>query len=250
MDYVVTSRDDILLDGVSAKTCGVIVEVPPPVPMAQQRYTEYNVGKDSDFVSSDDSFACVSYRITVRRLLQPGDFRGGKFYALLATARTLQLSRNPDRYYKIAAVQSVEPSAAYRGQEIRYDIDFLLYPFAYHTKNAPVTMGSLDPDITNPGTRYSRPLYKVTHGGTGCDLVVNGAVCKIQPWTDKNGLTTYPPSPIYIDAERMVAYSLSGADMVNATKFTDGDLPFLNPGRNTAYTTGSSLEITGNWRDY
>lgn len=251
MGYIVTTRDNITINGVSARYVGLCANMPQPVPPAKQRYTAYNVGGDTDFVDVDDSYENVSYTVSLRRLLQPQDLRGGDVYAWLAGANRLELTRNPGRYYRVQAVDAVDPTAPeqLRGQEVGFRITFLLAPFAYHTENTPVTMG-LDPEIINPGTRYSRPLYKITHSGTGCNLVVNGEILTVKPWTSKNGLTTLPPSPIWIDAERMVAYTISGTDMINATKYTDGAFPFLNPGRNTAYTTGDSLEITGNWRDY
>ena len=239
MAYIVRTRDDIILDGVSARSVGLIIEIVPPVPMAVQRYSQWQTGLDSDFVEPDDSFEDVVYTLTARKLLSPDDFRGGSIYALLANAKKLQLTRNPGRYYRINRLNGAEPSAnaVYRGNEVVYRITFSLAPFAYYTENTPVTMG-LDPVITNPGTRYSRPVYKITHNGA-CQLVVNNQHLKIY---------STAPSPIFIDAERMFAYSATNQ---NATADTEGLFPFLEAGENTVYTTGdSTLEITGNWRDY
>ena len=239
MGYIVTTRDNITINGVSARSVGLCMDMPQPVPPAKQRYTAYNVGGDTDFVDVDDSYDNVSYTVSLRRLLQPQDLRGGDVYAWLAGANRLELTRNPGRYYRIKVVDAVEPTAPeqLRGQEVGFRVTFLLAPFAYHTENTPVTMG-LDPVITNPGTRYSRPLYKITHSGA-CQLVVNNQHLKIY---------STAPSPIFIDAEKMFAYSSTNQ---NATADTEGLFPFLEAGENTVYTTGdSTLEITGNWRDY
>lgn len=248
MGYLIHGRDDFAINGVSARTFGLVVDSLQPPPMAQQGYAVYSVGLDSTYTVPDDTYADVEYHIPARVLCRPDDFDNSRIYAFLQGAETITISKIAGKFFKVRQVLGITPSAAYRGQEVTYDIAFMLAPFKYHTKNPTVVMD--DPEITNPGTRYSRPLYKVTHSGSGCSLVVNGQICKIQPWTDKNGLTTYPPSPIWIDAERMVAYSMSGTSKINATKYTDGAYPFLHPGVNAAYTTGTGLEITGNWRDY
>lgn len=248
MGFVIHGRDDFSINGVSARTVGLVVDALNPPPMAQQGYTVYNVGLDSTYTDADDTYNDVEYHIPARVLCRPNDFDNSRIYAFLQGAETLTISKISGKYFRVRQVLGITPSSAHRGNEIAYDIAFVLAPWKYHTKNDTITMS--DTSITNPGTRYSRPLYKITHSGSGCSLVVNGQICKIQSWTDKNGTTTQPPSPIWIDAERMIAYSMFGTSKINATKFTDGAFPFLMPGQNTAYTTGDTLEITGNWRDY
>lgn len=247
---VITSKDYFLINGVSSATVGLYVDTPQVPPMAEQRTTQWDTGLDSDFVSPDDVWENITVSFTCFLFFRENNFDISPVYAFLKDAKTLEFTRFPDRYLKIKSIGNITPAQQIDGARIRFVISFVCDPFKYHTSNSPITMSDLDPEITNPGTRYSRPLYKVTHGGAGCSVYVNGELLKIKPWTDKNGLTTYPPTPIYIDSERMVAYSISGENKVNATKFTDGSFPFLKPGINSAYTSGNSLEITGNWRDY
>lgn len=247
---VIQSKDYFLVNGVSSASVGLYVDTPPVPPLAEQRISQWNVGLDSDYVSPDDVFEPITLQFRGLIFFPNGNFDLSPIYNFLVGAKTLAFTRFPNRYLRVLNVGDISPSQQLDGARISMGITFLCDPFKYHTSNDPVTIPELDPYITNPGTRYSRPLYKVTHSGAGCSVVVNGDNLKIKPWTSKTGLIEYPPSPIYIDAERMVAYSVFGNDKVNATKFTDGNFPFLNPGDNSAYTTGNSLEITGNWRDY
>lgn len=245
---VITSPDFLIVDGVSSETIGLYIDTPPVVPMAAQRVSQWATGIDADFFQQDDVFDPVKISIPAYLFFRKSDFDLSNVYAFFANAKKIQLSRFSGRYLKIRAVSGITPAHQWDGERIKMKIDLLCDPFKYFSSNEPFSV--IDPAVTNPGTRYSRPLYKITHSGSGCNLVVNGQICKIQSWTDKNGITTQPPSPIWIDAERMIAYSMTGTQKVNATKFTDGAFPFLMPGQNTAYTTGNTLEITGNWRDY
>lgn len=246
-EYIIRTRDDFLLDGVSALTYGLAVEMPQPVPMARQRYTTYQTG-DTDTSTPDDSFENVRYTLTARRIKTPDTFRASDLYAALATARELRLTRNPDRYYKIASVADVQPTASFKGNEITYKITLMLAPFAYHVDNPEITPENNS--VTNPGTRFSRPVYKVKQGQTGggslitnAALTVNGQVLQI----------AFPPSSggrqtIVVDAERMIAYN--NADGTNWTRFTAGLFPFLAPGANAIVTTDCSVTLKGNWRDF
>lgn len=252
MSYIIKTRDDFLIDGISALEYGLAAEMPQPVPPAKQRYTTWQSG-DTDHSTPDDSFEDVRYTITARRIKTPDDFRASDLYAALATAKTLQITRNAGRYYRISRLMDVQPMAAYHGNEITYKITFMLSPFAYHTENPEFT--PQDSVIVNPGTRYSRPLYHITQHetpGYGYDeeatITVNGQALKIYfPDSYSN------PIDLIVDAERMIAYSIDNPqfpDGENWTRYTYGFYPFLSPGTNAITYTGCSVKVTGNWRDY
>lgn len=235
-------RDLIYLDGVSINTLGYYAEMPQPVPPARQRYTIWQSG-DTDHSSPDDSFEDVEYSITVRKLRNPNDFKASELYALASNAKNLIISRHSGRYYKIRRLLSLSPVAQLRGNELVYRITFALAPFAYHLNNQTETMNASRARLTNPGTRYSRPLYEINHS-TSADskLSVNG----IELTISKDAA-----NPIYIDCERMIAYDSGG---VNQTIYTNGQFPYLTPGGNLmSVISGSTIYefyVTGNWRDY
>ena len=249
MSYIIKTRDDFLLDGVSALTYGLAVEMPQPVPPAKQRYTTWQSG-DTDHSTPDDSFEDVQYTLTARRIKSPDDFRISGLYAALATAKTLQITRNPGRYYRISRLIDVQPAAAYHGNEIAYKITFMLSPFAYHIENAEFTPENNK--IINPGTRYSRPIYKITqttHGSGIPDsepsiITVNGQILSC----DFTGLPSGNPYTIVIDSERMIAYNAANGD--NLMRCTSGLFPFLAPGDNAITASHCTVRVIGNWRDY
>lgn len=240
MSYIIKTRDDFLLDGVSALSFGLAVEMPQPVPMARQRYTTWQSG-DTDISEPDDAFENVRYTITARRIKTPEDFRAADLYAALSSAKTLTLTRNTDRYFKIASVQDVSPTASAKGNELTYKITFMLSPFAYHTSN-PETAPENN-IITNPGTRYSRPLYKIvkSSAGSAASITVNQA--------DTLQLLATSPQAVTVDAEHMIAFETAGTHD-NCTRFTYGLFPFLAPGDNLITCNGCTVSVIGNWRDY
>lgn len=242
MPYKVRTRDNFWINGISALSVGLATEMPDPVPMAKQRYTIWSSG-DTDHSTPDDSFEDVEYTIIARRFKTPDNFLNTDIYSFLADARRLRLSRNAGRYYKIKRVISVIPAAAYHGNEITYRITFALSPFAYFVDNPEITIDNEHRQIENPGTRYSRPVYKVNHSTTAVtNLSVNGQVLQINPAAS---------NPIWIDCERMIAYDSNG---VNQTQYTTGVFPFLSSGANLlsahVETTLYEMTVIGNWRDY
>lgn len=240
-------RDLIYLDGVSINTLGYYAEMPQPVPPAKQRYTIWSSG-DTDFSAPDDSFEDVEYSFTVRKLRSANDFKATDLYALAANAKKLIISRHSGRYYIIKRLIGITPAAQLRGNDLTYSITFALSPFAYHLDN-PETDVTQTHSLTNPGTRYSRPVYIIKYAGQGRTyLSVNGEVCSFDPPDSIAGT-------MYIDCEKMIAYNLQNGVNVNQTPCTDGKFPFLAPGVNllSAYNDAqqpTELSVIGNWRDY
>lgn len=241
----VTSPDYFIINGVSSVTVGLYTDTPPVPPMAMQRVTTWNTGVDMDGHSFDDVFDNI--QITVRAFsFFPDTFDMSSVYAFLANAKTLMFSRFPNKFLRVVQVDSVQPEQRYDGRRIELNITFTCEPFKYHTNNPEITV--MNNRVDNPGTRYSRPLYKLTIQKTAYDAVlsVNGQTCTINRAAD---------SPIWIDTERMIAYD---SETENQTQLTNGIYPFLSPGPNTVvcYTfVGNDLlyhtvAVTGNWRDY
>lgn len=239
---VITSPDYFSINGVSSETVGLYTDTPPVPPLALQRVTTWNTGMDMDGYSPDNVFENI--QITIRAFsFYPESFNFSAVYAFLAEARTLMFSRFPYRYFRVVQVDSVQPEQSYDGKKIELVITFTCEPFKYHTNNPDNTMDGQHVYLQNPGTRYSRPIYKINHSLLGeTTLSVNGETMII---------SKDAANPIIIDCEKMLAYSEGGH---NETKYTRGLFPYLASGDNliSAYmgSTFYQIIVQGNWRDY
>ena len=242
MGYIVRTRDSVFLDDIPITTYGLAAEMPQPIPIAVPRYTTWTSG-ESDFSEPDNSFDDVGYTFVVRCFKSPNNFLNPDFYAACASAKKLTISRHSGRHYRIRRLVSIKPTAVAHGNDIAYSVTFALAPFAYHNNNPAYTRDGTNTYLLNPGTRYSRPQYKVNHSLLGeTTLSVNGETLII---------SKDAANPIIIDCEKMLAYSEAGH---NETKYTRGLFPFLASGDNllSAYSGSTYYQIIvqGNWRDY
>lgn len=245
---VTVSNDYIYINGVRCDTAvGLSCDTPPIPAMAVQDYTEWKTGADSPKSSPDGTFNSVQYNLTARVFLGDSPHDNSDVYAYFADARTLTLSRLPDYYFKVLKVNGIQPTVQHDGKVIVYRIGLTLAPFRYHVDNQEVEMTA--PSITNPGNRYSRPLYKIknrTAGLTTVTLTVNGQQFVLSGLTDSNAV-------IYIDADKMLCYSKANESATATTNLipkSTGQIPFLAPGVNAAAVNNGTLYITGNWRSY
>lgn len=241
----INSADFFTLDGVSSASVGLYVDTPPVPPLAKQRYTTWAGALDSDGCAPDDVFDHITLNFdcycffTVNFSLSP-------LYAFLQGKSTLQFSRFPDRFFKIRQVNGITPTPQYDGKRIKMNASFVCSPFKYHTANA--EFAPENNVITNPGTRFSRPVYKITNtsaGGqvyyTNGSITVNGQQLQI----DFGGASQ---KTVVVDSEKMIAYDDSTHE--NLTRFTAGFFPFLSPGDNAIVTDQCTVTVIGNWRDY
>lgn len=245
MSSNITSADYFYVNNVSSASVGLYVDTPPVPPMAKQRVTTWSTGVDADGHSPDDVYENIKITVSAYSFF-PETFDFSAVYAFLADARTLMFSRFPNRLLKVVQVDAVQPQPKWDGKRITLKISFTCEPFKYHAINpeTPTPQHSID----NPGTRYSRPIYKLTLAkcDNGYTLSVNGQVCTISGGA---------PSPFWIDTTRMIAYDENG---VNQTQLTNGIYPFLSPGTNllSCYSftnnvmTVHPVSVIGNWRDF
>lgn len=247
MGYVIRSKEHFIIGTTTGTTrssdIGLNVEFLQPVPMAVQQYTEWQTGADMSGVSPDNYFENIEYDITARVLRDPTAFASSEIYALFANARTISLSNAPGYFYRIRKVLGIVPEAApeLKGNEIIYTISLELAPFKYHLANSEqtVTGGTIE----NPGTRYSRPVYKITGrtaGNTGFTLHVNGQEFVLTGLTDTS-------TTITIDADKLICYDQGNNNLIPNSA---GQIPFLAPGVNAVSVDNGTLSIVGNWRSY
>lgn len=235
MAYIIKGRYDFFVNGVSARSVGLVVDNLDPPPFAEQRISVYPVGSDADLVAPDETYNDIIIRINARILKKPFDMDNSALYAFLNGARTLKLSTIPDKHFCVNAVQGITPTAVYNGNQHSYEISFRCAPFKYHDSNDEITFSGST--ITNPGTRYARPLWHVT-GAATTTLTVNGETFTV---TGSSG-TEY-----YIDSEHLLAYLPNGT---NILPITYGNFPFLQSGINSVSISAGTLKYKMNARDY
>ena len=233
----VSDTEKFSLDGVSSDTLGLFVDFLAPVPLAEQRYTDFNTGADEQGTTPDDVFNNIQYQIRFYTFL-PDDYNDTAIKAFCYGKSVLTLSRFPDYYFKIKKTSLQAADGSGYGKRIDYILTLTLAPFRYTVDNEQITLASGD-SIVNEHTRYSKPEFEIT--GTGdITLTVNGAEFSVK------GLETN--QTIIIDSSRHVTYS---GDTLLIGK-TEGKYPLLDVGSNTVSWTGtvSSIKYRGNWRDY
>lgn len=233
----VSDTEKFSLDGVSSDTLGLFVDFLAPVPLADQRYTDFNTGADEQGATPDDVFNNIQYQIRFYTFL-PDDYNDTAIKAFCYGKSVLTLSRFPDYYFKIKKTSLQAADGSGYGKRIDYILALTLAPFRYTVDNEQITLASGD-SIVNSHTRYSKPEFEIT--GTGdITLTVNGAEFAVK------GLETN--QTIIIDSARHVTYS--GNTLL--TGKTEGKYPLLDVGSNTVSWTGtvSSIKYKGNWRDY
>lgn len=114
-------------------------------------------------------------------------------------------------------------------------VNFTVMPFAYAIDNPEIAISSGDV-VTNSGTIFAQPIYKIVGNGT-VNLIVNGETLTI------NNLSG---GEFVIDTQRMIAYEGTTVKLNQ----TVGKLPFLAVGDNIIAWNGdvTSVKIIKNAR--
>lgn len=233
----VSDTEKFTLDGVSSDTLGLYCDFLSPMPMAEQKYTESNIGEDETLVIPDDVFGNITYPIRFYTFLSD-DYNDSAIKAFCANKSILTLSRFPGYYFKIRRISLTAADGLGYGKRIDYVLTLSLAPFRYVTDNPQVILTAGD-NIINSHTRYSKPEFEIT-GTDDITLVVNGSEFTV------TGLSI--DQTITIDSTRHITYS--GTTLL--TGKTSGKYPMLNVGGNIISWSGniSSVKYKGNWRDY
>lgn len=230
------SKDYFKINGTSCVTVGLYCDTPTMPPMAEQRYTDYQVGADEDSSIPDDSFKDISYTLKAYTFSDGTDFNNNEIYRFLANASTLEISRYEGFYFKVKKVSAITPAIKADGRRIDYQIKFTLAPFKYSLDNETVTLenGAM---FVNNGSRYSKPTLYVT--GTGnVEIDCDG---------DKMQLYNLDGSEIIVDSSRLITYK----DNKLLNNQVGGWYPMLSSGQNKISWTGNAtIKIRKNERYY
>ena len=233
-----TSPDFIKVNGVLSSAVGLWIDTPPVPPMAQQRITSAKGGLDFDISVRDDVWDDITLKIDAYVFFTSDDFDLSPVYAYLADAQTLEISRFPGFYFKVRSVKAVSPQHQHDGERVKLSLQFVCKPFKYFTDNEYIPFDG--EKITNPGTRFCRPVYHIT-GAQTVTLTVNGSAFTISGAESED---------LYIDSERLLCWRMNGAAAENILPKTSGQFPFLQPGSNNVSISAGTLTVKLNARCY
>ena len=235
---ILQSPDYFVINGISSrKIADIYVDTPSVPPMAQQRYTTYQTGADEDGTSPDNTFENISYTL-IFYTFERENFDNTDIYNFFVNADTLQISRLNGYYFKVREVHPEPPENLSNGRKIRYKVNFMLAPFRYLTNNPEIQLQNGE-IVQNNGTRYSRPIFKITGSGD-IKIIVNDEIFEIKNLSSNQ--------EIIVDSSRYITYS--GNDLFYNR--TNGKYPFLAVGDNSVAWEGniSSVKIIKNERCY
>jgi len=242
VSLIFSGKDWFKLDGVLCDTMGLICDTPQIPPMARKRYTTFKFGSDEDGVFSDDSYENVRYTLTAFKfpMDRATDFNDTALYAWIQGAKRLEISRYSGYYFKIRTIDGIQPVTRSDGMRIDYKISMTLSPFRYHTANDEFALPN-DGVITNPGTRYSKPIIKFTADGGGV-ITTNGEAFTV----------AYESGLITVDSDRMLCYKTVDGENISIMEKTVGKLPMFSAGTNAVQVSAgiSNCTVIGNWRCY
>lgn len=237
IENFVSDTEKFTLDGISSDSLHLFCDYLPPMPMAEQKYSDYNIGEDETLVTPDEVYSNISYQIRFYTFLAD-DYNDTAIKAFCANKNRLTLSRFPGYFFKIKKASLQASDSLGYGKRIDYVLTLVIAPFRYYTDNPQITL-EVGNDIINEHTRYSKPEFEIT-GTDDITLTINGSEFAV------TGLTL--GQTIVIDSSRHITYS--GSTLL--TGKTSGKYPLLNVGGNTVSWTGNitSVKYKGNWRDY
>lgn len=225
------------INGISSNSLGLLVDTPSVPPMARRRFSSYQTGSDEDGTYSDGTFEDITYNLTFYTIARQ-DFDNTDIYSFLADAETLEISRLSGYYYKIRQLALDNPENLFRGEKIRYRLNFRLAPFRYFAEKPPISLIN-GGTVQNNGTRYSKPIFEIVGSGN-ISLNVNGQNFEVKGLENRQ--------KIIVDSSKYITYS--GNELFHNR--TVGQYPLLNVGENVVSWGGNveKVEISLNERCY
>lgn len=221
----------VIYNDISSTEKGLkVLEMPYSSKAGQIRETTKIPGRPEPLVMLKDNLENKEHTVVFE--VSPGaDIRD--IFSWISGSGKLILSDEPDKYYNAI---SCEPVKAIRENDI-YRIITVVFetgPFAYSVNNEPTEYTSQEIWLTNTGSYYCQPVYKL-YGSGNLILVVNNDI--------ENTFTVYNVDEyVTVDAEKLLVHK-------NGTFLkSKGKLPFLNIGDNRIQTNASKIEITKNER--
>ena len=232
------SKDYFKINGISSNSVGIFVDTPSVQSKAKQRVSVSKTGNDEDLYTPDDVYEPIKYKL-IFYTFDRETFDNSAIYAFLADAKTLEVSRLPNFYFRVLQVSEVTTERQYDGKYVKYTVNFTLAPFKYKTDNEWITMSS-GGIVTNTGTRYCKPTLEIT-GANETDFIFNGEILKL--FFPSEGQT------VIVDSERKIVYDKNTKTLL--WNFSAGKFPFLPVGdTQVVWYNQADVKILKNERCY
>ena len=172
-------------------------------------------------------------------------------FAWLKGQGKLIYSSEPDKYYSVISNDVIDTS--YSSEELRgFTVKLICAPFAYAVTNTSVTFTDLittnavtetTVTLTNNGSIYSEPLYKIKFngkltvriGGTAMTVTSPGEYTTRQFLQEDLWVYLAEQMEIYIDAHARIAYKFENGVKKILCDRTSGQYPLLDTGDNTIH---------------
>ena len=230
----ITGRDYIIINGISSDTVGLYIDTPPMPPMQARNFQTISIPNRAETLTMQE-ITRPDVQIDINAYLFDDEQSADPavIYAYLDAAETLKTSKNDDFEYRVRRLLGVTPAYQGHGKQL-LTISFICSPYRYSTDNEPIEYSYSPASITNSGTVFCEPIYKLY--GTGeLELIVN---------EDEANKLVIPDVDGYViaDAEKLICHK-DGTFLRSS-----GKIPFFNVGENSIETNATRIELIKNER--
>lgn len=239
---------EAIIDNISCKSYRLCIVGRPKVPSPNVKFQEFEVHGHNGSYYEKTGYEDVEYTLTFNYMEEPEvgtfKFQMRKIRHWLYQAQRLELSDEPDIFYKIKKVEigDAENDIVEFGY---FDVTFTLAPFAKIIENNPLeySKGPEDLEVVfdNRSIVDSEPKI-ILYGSGDCTVYLNSG--ESFRFTDID-------ESIVIDSERKLTYKTdaNGAHMNQSSKQSSNAYPELVPGDNTLVVVGTGITKVEIWRN-
>lgn len=227
---------DVLIDGTSCNSMGILCVKRPDFPAPQKRYNELEIlGKDGKLYQDTGLYDDVDIPIEFNYMDQVQNWgeRWREAKSFFLGAKTLKFSDDSSVFWKVKKVY-LSDNLRNSNRIGRFSVNFVLDPYTYlESGNGLYTAAQITENIYE----LAKPDYLIEGEGV-CTLTVNG-----------NEMTANVGQNLTIDTYREVSYRTDSGANNNIAVSGDYEGLFLPTGSvEISITSGFELKIRPNWR--
>lgn len=227
---------DVLIDGTSCNSMGILCVKRPDFPAPQKRYNELEIlGRDGKLYQDTGLYEDVDIPIEFNYMDQAQNWgeRWREAKSFFLGAKMLKLSDDSSVFWKVKKVY-LSDNRRTSNRIGRFSVNFVLDPYTYlESGNGLYTAAQITENIYE----LSKPDYLIEGEGV-CTLTVNG-----------NEMTANVGQNLTIDTYREVSYRTDSGANNNIAVSGDYEGLFLPTGSvEISITSGFELKIRPNWR--
>ena len=228
-----TGKDYIIVNGVSSHEIDLYIDTPPMPPLQAPLFETITIaGRAEQLTFNQVSREDIQIDISAY-MFDDTAYNPTALYNYLANTQTLQTSKSADYVYRVSRLLNVVPS--YRGHGKQFlQISFMCSPFRYSVSDTTYHTNKKEFFISNTGSFYAQPVYRLNGTGT-LTLEVNDD-------SDNKLIIPNVKDFCIVDAEKLLVHK------DNVIMTSKGQIPFMAVGSNKVVTNADSIEILMNTR--